>query len=201
MAKIRQEDLHKPSVMGVGFVGDGVHKPCITIDGKKKNTAAYEVWRGIMRRCYDKKWQKSKRPTYEGCSVSEVWHNFQNFANWYYEHKHFGLGYHLDKDLTKIGNKEYGPDTCDLIPVEVNSFYTGSKSFSTRGVHFCNNKKKFIVQCHVNGRQNYYGAYDSEEKAREAYRIAKTKQFENLVSRYGEVLSEAVKNNLRNMIQ
>jgi hypothetical protein len=189
-----------PNVCGVGFLGKGVYKATEYVDGKKVNTPAYEVWRGVMRRCYDETWQKSKRITYSVCSVDSEWHNFQNFAEWYYNHKHYGKGYHLDKDLSVLGNKIYGPQYCDLIPAEVNSIHTGTSS-TKRGVHFCNTKKKYIVQCHTDGRQNYFGAYETEKQALDIYSIAKKSQVDKVIDKYSDVLSKRILDNLAVMFK
>lgn len=189
------KNTFSPNVCGVGYLGDGSYTATEYIGGKKVNTPAYEVWRGVMRRCYDKVWQKSNRITYAGCSVDILWHNFQNFAEWYYSHPHYGKGFHLDKDLTVLGNKVYGPDVCDLIPADVNNIHTGSSS-NKRGVHFCNTKKKYIVQCHTDGKQNYFGAYDTEQAALENYTKAKNQQIEKILIKYEDVLSEKIRKNL-----
>lgn len=101
-----------PEVCGVGYFGVGTYECSILIDGKKTNSPAYEAWRGMLRRCYDTKFQDMKRPTYKGCFVNECWHNFQNFALWYYNEPYYTKGWHLDKDIIERGNKEYGPSKC-----------------------------------------------------------------------------------------
>ena len=107
------------SVCGVGYLGIGAHKTKIG----EVHSNSYEVWRGMLRRCYDKKY-KEKHPSYDGCSVADAWHNYQVFANWYEEQKsngHLHEGWELDKDILKKGNKIYSTDTCCFIPNEVNS--------------------------------------------------------------------------------
>lgn len=190
-----------PHVCGVGFVGVGEYKCTEMEEGRKKNTAAYEVWRGIIRRCYDKKWQQSKRPTYADCVVHKDWHNFQNFAKWFYAHR-TDPDYHLDKDLAVFGNKVYGPDTCYFIPAEVNGLFSGHSAGSKhpRGVHFCNTKKKFIVQCHTGSRQDYFGHFDSLNEATLAYRVAKEKRVKEVAEKYKDVLPEVIYDNLTNYV-
>lgn len=98
-----------------------------------KTTSAYARWWGMFCRCY-----KTTDPGYclygaKGVTVSVVWGNFQNFAKWYYDNCTF-LGidpennqYDLDKDTTN-GFKEYGPDTCKLVPVSENVAKATSKT-------------------------------------------------------------------------
>lgn len=104
-----------PSVCGIGYIGVGKHKP--TLNSKK--TKVYGMYQDMMVRCYNEKSQ-DYRPTYKGCTVHPYWHNFQNFANWYYNQKFHDLGYQLDKDLLFKGNKVYSEKTCTLIPKEIN---------------------------------------------------------------------------------
>lgn len=106
-----------PSVSGVGFTGEGRHKPSVD----RVDTKPYVVWSSMIRRCYSLK-QQERQPSYKGCIVDEQWHNFQNFAEWYEDN--IIAGWNLDKDLIVKGNKVYGPETCCFIPTEVNSFLT-----------------------------------------------------------------------------
>lgn len=111
-----KDNLSK-SVHGIGFIGSGQHK---SREGGKL-TKAYSVWSGMIARCYCQITQE-KNPTYKGCSVVECWHNFQNFADWYYgSYPKDGLSYELDKDLKVPGNKIYGPDTCAFIEKKINA--------------------------------------------------------------------------------
>lgn len=63
-----------PRVASVGFLGIGEHSG--TLEGCNKTTPAYEVWRGILRRCYDPNCKSYS--LYEDVEVCEEWHNFQN---------------------------------------------------------------------------------------------------------------------------
>lgn len=106
-----------PALFGVGYLGVG--KYVSSVRGVK--TPEYVAWKGAMERGYCPK-LKSKHLSYVDVEVCEEWHNFQVFAEWYVNHRFYGLGYHLDKDLLIKGNKVYSPETCCLIPVELNTF-------------------------------------------------------------------------------
>jgi len=105
------KDKLLPSVYSTGFVGEGQYS-------YTKHKIAYTTWKSMLRRCYDTKFL-SRYPTYQGCSVEKHWHNFQNFAEWFYEN-HIE-GYELDKDLKVFDNKIYSKNTCWFIPNYVNS--------------------------------------------------------------------------------
>lgn len=112
------KDKLSRSVCGVGFVGVGDFLAFV----KRRPTKAYSKWHAMINRCYSDKYQKLK-PTYKGCTVCDEWHNFQNFAKWFYEnYPDDGEEYHLDKDLKLIGNKVYSPETCMFVSQRVNMF-------------------------------------------------------------------------------
>ena len=59
-------------------------------------TDAYTHWKGMIRRCYDKKSLKT-RPTYSDCTVCKEWLRFSVFKEWF--DKNYIQGYALDKDI------------------------------------------------------------------------------------------------------
>ena len=106
--KGRVKDPYSPSVAGIGYLGLGDYVTKIN----REHTKEYQVWRDMLRRCYETK-SLEKRPTYKGCTVVPEWHNFQVFSAWFIEN--YILGYHLDKDIKITGNRIYGPDTCMFV--------------------------------------------------------------------------------------
>lgn len=102
------KDRIMPNVYGVGYIGDGPYKSSV----KGTDTSEYKCWSHMMERCYSKRFQKNN-PTYIGCTVCEEWHNFQNFAEWYFEnHPLNDVEYQLDKDIKTGHCKVYSPETC-----------------------------------------------------------------------------------------
>lgn len=117
------KDLLSPSVYGIGFLGGTEYRSWLN----NKPTPAYEAWKGMLRRCYGTDYTK-ELPTYEGCSVSVDWYNFQVFAEWFY--KRYFVGCHLDKDIKFKGNKVYSPDTCMLVTAKDNTTHSSVKKYS-----------------------------------------------------------------------
>lgn len=113
-------------IQGRGFDSGkfGFVKELPQTNGKRNQTQEYRHWVDLFQRCYNSNSQKTK-PTYKGCTVSEKWWDFQDFAKWYAEHPDQGKGWHLDKDMAVVGNKEYGPDACVFIPRSLNNFWIG----------------------------------------------------------------------------
>jgi len=116
-----KDRLH-PSVYGVGFIGVG--KCAAIVDGKSQKS--YKVWQSMLQRCYCPIYL-SKKPTYIGCSVDVIWHNYQNFASWFEENYIDGL--QLDKDIKIDGNKVYSSDSCMFVTAKENSEKANAKMY------------------------------------------------------------------------
>ena len=110
------------TVFGVGFMGDGDYKAKV----KGKQTKAYQTWSDMLRRCYSDKFQL-KHPTYIDCFVDPIWHNFQNFAQWFDEN--YIKGFDIDKDIKFEGNKVYSPENCLFVSRKENSLKAHAKHY------------------------------------------------------------------------
>lgn len=203
------KDLFLPTVAGVGFMGLGEYASRYTTpEGKIKNTPAYEVWNGMLKRCYNSKWrEKQCRNSYKDVTVSAEWHNFQNFAKWFENNKPEYDNFALDKDLKIIGNRVYSSEACTFVPVAVNSLFTGTEDNRElpRGVHYCNNKQKYVVQVHIGDttktglpKQTYFGVYADRVVAIDKYKTAKTEHCKIVAEKYKDVLDPTVYFNLSN---
>lgn len=114
-------DKTKPIIQGIGFTGEGAHRPSLD----RKHTQEYTIWRGMLTRCYTKK-RDAKTNAYSGVTVCTDWHNYQNFAEWYINQPNYlKEGFLLDKDLTIFGSTLYSQDTCELIPSMLNTLFVG----------------------------------------------------------------------------
>lgn len=114
------KDRLRPSVEGVGYLGDGEYKASY----KGKHSEHYTRWKAMLQRCYNERFLESN-PHYKGCTVCPEWHNYQNFAKWFDEnYPQDGKDYDLDKDIKVAGNRVYSPDTCLFVtPIENSSHY------------------------------------------------------------------------------
>ena len=94
------KDPYVPSVYGIGVLG--AKYPSREGD---RNTKEYMLWCSMLQRCYSTTLKK-KRPTYEGCEVSENFKSYEYFYEWCQNQVGFNNeGWHLDKDLLMKGNK------------------------------------------------------------------------------------------------
>lgn len=175
---------YHPTAYGVGFVGVGDFSK--SKDGT--SSRAYITWRGMLQRCYHEKTRR-KLPTYEQCTVDVIWHNFQNFAKWFYEQ--YRTSWELDKDLLVKGNKLYGPDTCLMLPQEINLSLTkreASRGPSLIGVTYNTKTEKYIAQA----SNIHLGTFNSEVDAFLCYKDYKEGRLQKLAQLYkGKIPDEA----------
>ncbi len=170
------KDPYSPSVFGVGILGTK-YPPSVS----GRTTKEYMLWCHMLERCYSDTYQK-KKPTYEGCEVSDKFKSYEYFYEWC--HKQVGFDnqgdenpFHLDKDSLVKGNKVYSESTCVFLPVEINSLLT--KSTASRGKHLIGvswNKKAsaFVAMVSKNkGKREWLGSFNTELEAFNAYKTAK----------------------------
>lgn len=188
---IERGQSRKPtSYYGIGFNSGGRHVAYID----NNNTKPYQVWMDMLRRCYCPKYHK-KRPTYIGCSVDERWHDFQDFADWFYSCSYADKGYELDKDLLALNNKIYSPETCCLIPACLNSLLTSCsnrRGSYPQGVCFYKPLKKYRSQINIDGRVTHLGYFDTIEDAHKIYKTAKEANVKRMALKWRDRIAENV---------
>lgn len=160
-------------VRGVGTRGKGVYESHGYSDGKRKQTYEYSLWCNMLSRAYSEDYKK-KHTTYEDVTVSEDFHNFQDFCMWCEGQVGFrSQGYHLDKDILVYGNKEYSPSTCVFVPGDINRLMTKcdvSRSRYSPGVSL-NKHGSYVAKM---GRlDKHVGSFPTAEAAFIAYKFAK----------------------------
>lgn len=179
---------YEKRVFNIGYLGEGKYNASIN----SKCTKHYNVWKGILERCYDPKYIK-KRPTYTGCEVCPEWHSFQIFAEWadknYYEIE--GQRMALDKDILCKGNKIYSPNTCVFVPTRINSLFV--KSDNKRGncpIGVTYKKQKYVASCNINGKQKNLGCYTTPEEAFQVYKNFKEQYIKEIAEEYKNVIPQ-----------
>lgn len=141
------------------------------------DTEAYKVWKGILQRCYDAKYQ-SKEPTYRSCKVCDEWLIFSNFKEWF--DKNHKNGMCIDKDiLSKRGTPIYSPQTCVFVTREINNFFRFLNN-PNLGITFRKRNKKYVASISYCGKKKHIGYYDSQEGATINYKIWKGKELKRL---------------------
>ena len=175
---------YHPSVLGVGFIGQGKYKA--TINNNK--TKCYTHWQNMLERCYDSK-LKERLPTYIGCSVCEEAHCLQDFGEWFDENYYEIEGEQmcLDKDILVKGNKEYRFDRMVFVPQRINVLFV--KGDAMRGdlpIGVCYNKKsnKYQAYCKTLEHLKYLGYYDTPHEAFLAYKTFKEQYIKQVADEY-----------------
>ena len=193
---------YEPRVYGKGYLGEGKYKT--TKNGK--HTQCYKTWQHMLERCYDDKY-KEKHPTYVDCEACNEWHNFQNFAKWYYENYYEIKNEKmcLDKDILNKKNKIYSPETCIFVPQTINKLFV--KSDKSRGeypIGVCYHKrdKVYEANCHLinpktgKSKNEYLGRYDTELEAFEVYKYYKEKNIKQVADYYKKLIPQKLYNAL-----
>lgn len=191
-------DSHFPTICGVGFIGDTA-----TTDGSGKQTREYSIWCGMLSRCYRSKNLKN----YDDCIVSDEFHNFSYFKNWYNEQiGRYNKDFHLDKDILSDGCKIYAEDTCVLVPLEINIFFakTGARTHTKYtktgypvGVSWSKSRNKF-KSTYNNGGNKHVSYHDNEWSAFLAYKEIKENRAKELAEKWCGQIDDRVYEKLIN---
>lgn len=108
--KHRGKDVNLRNTYGVGYYGDADFKA-------PEYHWLVNIWRQMIRRCYEPKCKSYKGHGAQGVHVDARWHCFANFQRdaatipgWIMKLE-YPDQYSLDKDILHASNR-YGPDTC-----------------------------------------------------------------------------------------
>lgn len=166
------------SVYGIGVVGDKYEVQ----QSNGKRTREYAAWRNILKRSFNKEY-KEKHPTYQNVTCCNDWLYYPNFYEWLhsqpnFEKWHENKKWSVDKDILIKGNKLYSPETCCLVPQNINALFTkrdNCRGNCPIGVTYNKKSKRYWAQCEnqLTNENSYIGAYDTELKAFEAYKNKK----------------------------
>ena len=189
------KDPYAPSVCGVGVLGTrypsneyGVH------------TKEYKLWCNMLRRCYSDIFKK-KRPTYEGCGVSDNFKSYEYFYEWCNKQVGFNnKDWQMDKDLLVKGNKVYSENTCVFIPSEINSLLincTASRGKHLIGVYWSETANAFVARVSRNkGGSEHLGLFNTEIEAFNAYKQAKENYIKEQAEKWKSQIDERAYNAL-----
>ena len=158
-------NYNKPIILNLGFLGIGKYN-------YKNNKNIYRIWYNLLTRCYNKNHSHYKFYGAKGVEVCNEWLNFQNFAAWYEEQSKWNTNNYkleLDKDILcnifHLETKIYSPDTCLLIPSELNSYLAGDNL----NCGILNRDNKYQVKISRNKKQIYLGTYFTFKEAKIKY--------------------------------
>jgi hypothetical protein len=197
LSRGRAKDPLYPQVLGVGYFGIGSH-----ISTSDNNTLPeYNAWQNMLQRCYYEKYIRrvDGGKAYDTVTVDPVWHNFQNFAEWYVPRRKLFDDNNikrpaLDKDILAIPDqpKVYSPDTCCLVPDEINGAIVGTDKEDSGIIKA---KNGYYV---IHKRKRVTNYFDTVEEAREVKKVIKQEHFISLANKYQHVIEPRVYDRLCN---
>ena len=162
-----------------------------TKDGVRCNV--YMKWKSIINRVYSKK-ALVKKPQYEDVQVCPEWLYFTKFKSWFLDQRGWdNKDFQIDKDLLSGELKIYSPETCVLVPKEINFFLIGSDKCVgsyLKGVTFHKNTLKFKSQISVNGVKKTLGTFTDEYSAHLAFKEAKEAEAKRLAEKWKGKIDE-----------
>lgn len=179
-----------PSYLGIGYLGDGKYKS----RNNSIKTDAYIKWGSMLTRCYSDKYIKSE--AYENCFVDPCWHNFQNFAKWYYENIYelADETIELDKEIKYKSCRIYSADTCLLVPHKLNTIFCNRAK--DRGKYLIGithyDSSFYYVSCNTFGKRCQVGKYKTEYEAFLAYKEYKENEISRLAESYRGKIPDAI---------
>ena len=161
----------------------------VLTDGFVCEKPSYMVWKDMFRRCYQKG-NSNKWHVYDDCSVCDEWFIFDNFDVWYSQR--YVEGWHLDKDILVQGNRIYSPETCCLVPNEINQCFKRIRKRSglPRGVRRIG--EKYSAEIQLQQKRYYLGVFDTIEEASSAFLVKKKSLLFELAEKYKDKLEEKV---------
>jgi len=179
--------FHK-SVFGVGMIGVGSYN----ISYNKFNTLVYRRWSGMLQRCYS---GITRYNSYSDCVVCEEWHNLQSFGKWF-EMKFNPVTmnkWHLDKDILFKNNKIYSPETCCLVPAEINGLFIRYKKLEKKlPIGVISSKGKYHPRLKVNNKTIHLPSCESPEEAFYLYKNAKEKHICLVAEKWKGIIEDRV---------
>lgn len=182
--KLRVKNPYYPNAFGIGVIGNKY-----PAKQNNKHIKEYNAWCHILERCFDEKY-KIKKPTYKDVICCDEWLLYENFYEWLHSQENFEKWLNenlwaIDKDVLVKGNKIYSPETCCLVPPNINSLFIKNNAtrgdlpigVSKYGIYFrasCNNP--------LTNKYEYLGFYLTQEKAFQAYKQYK----ENIIKQIAQ---------------
>lgn len=181
------KDYNKKILYGVGYMGSYCWK-----NTDRLYKTAYNRWSGMLSRCYNKDDRAFDTYGKEGIYVVDGWHNFSNYFNWFKEN--YNEGFEVDKDILGGGKPYYSPETCCLVPKDLNlcMAYNRRKKDDNLpvGVRFHKRDKKYYTNVKGTDRKNKsLGYYETPEEAFNVYKIEK----EKVIKEYAEMYKDQIK--------
>lgn len=185
---------YEKSIYGVGYLGVGEYLKNVGDD----KTKAFYYWFNMMKRCYSETQMESNKTYFGKVVICDEWHNFQNFAKWFYNniYKYDGGRLHIDKDILEHGNKIYSPDKCLIVPQRINMIFMTRQNSS----NLPNGVRKQNYGYHVSYNGKPIGRASTLEEAIKLHDIAQQIHVRNVAEDFKSIVPEKVYQALINWV-
>ena len=130
----------------------------------KENIRIYDVWSGMIHRCYREQNENYTRYGALGVQVCDEWKNdFASFYQWAINN-----GHEIKLQLDRIGHKgNYSPENCRWVTVATQQRNKGAQHNNQTGVKGVSCYKSNMYRAHIvrNGIRKHLGVYKTLEEA------------------------------------
>lgn len=169
------------TIYNIGYLGVGKYMT----KEYGKILESYNVWHDMLRRCYSETAKEKFQAYFQVCKVSKLWHNYQNFAQWFNENRYDVEGrLHIDKDILYPGNKIYCPDTCLLVPQRINMLFLNKPNKRGLPNGIIKSSDRYLVKyCGVE-----YGYENTLEEAFKLYAKIKKDAIIKIANEYKDII-------------
>lgn len=179
-----------------GMLGHG-----LSCNDKGKIKKSYNVWWGMLERCFDSEETYIKTPTYNDCFVCDDWLYFENFEKWYNDNYYeiCGEKIELDKDILFPKNKEYSPNNCIFVPKSINLLFQSKRENKTgvEGVSHCKGNRFIVAYINKNLHKSSK-TFANIDDAYDFYKEKKTLKILNIAELYKNKIPEILYEKLIN---
>ena len=152
---------------------------------KNRDYRIYHVWYNMIRRC--RLASKDEFVAYKGCKVLDSFKSESFFQDWWKnQYGADNIGWHLDKDILVKGNKEYGPNTCVIVPREINALMSSKRSRNNLmlGVRYVKRDDIYVAQMNKGDKHCWLGSFKTEIEAFNAYKEAKEQHIKEVAEKW-----------------
>lgn len=180
LGNIKKGSIRNPydkTVFGIG---------CTGYDDDIKYKEIYSIWHSIMQRCFSDDF-KNKNRHYKDVTCYSEWLIYKNFEKWYLDnyYKIENEQMQIDKDILIKGNKIYSPQTCIIVPKNINVLFTNRRiERNGKILGFCQRGDKYETYCNEFGKRKFLGTFNSKEEAFYAYKKEKEKYIKQVADLY-----------------
>ena len=145
---------------------------------------SYKVWMDMITRCVD---ISEKFINYKDCYFCDEWIIYETFEKWY-DKNYWECDDEtmcLDKDILIKGKRLYSPNTCVVVPTNINLlFLKSNKSRGNLPIGVRTMGKKFQARCSIDNNAKVLGIFKTINEAFDCYKTFKESYIKQVANSY-----------------